>query len=148
MKDVSLSDKAYAYVSQMLKRGKLAPGAKLSERSLSQACGVSRVPMREAIRRLIEEGALFQKSQSGTYVSAFTRKDLIELYEVREAIECRQIRIAIPNMTNADRQAFANHAAALRKIIEKFRLSGQSILTGGRYGISVSGQRAVSGKGK
>lgn len=129
-KSCSLSDKAYAFISQMLKCGKLTPGEKLSERTLSQACGVSRVPMREAIRRLVEEGALSQRSQSGTYVNELTRADLIEIYEVREAIECRQIRIAIHNMSHADRISFANHAAAQHDIVKKFRQSQQAILSG------------------
>ena len=129
-KSPSLCEKAYTYVSRLLMRGELAPGAKLSERALSEACGVSRVPMREAIRRLVEEGALFQKSQSGTYVKSLTREDLIEIYEVREAIECRQIRAAIPNMSAKDRRDFAAHANAQREIAQRFRESGEQILTG------------------
>lgn len=126
----SLCEKAYTFVSRLLMRGELAPGAKLSERTLSLACGVSRVPMREAIRRLVEEGVLYQKSQSGTYVSALTREELIEIYEVREAIECRQIRAALPKMSEKDRRDFAAHANAQRRIAEAFRASGKSLLEG------------------
>lgn len=125
-----LCEKAYTFVSRLLMRGELAPGAKLSERALSLACGVSRVPMREAIRRLVEEGVLYQKSQSGTYVSALTREELIEIYEVREAIECRQIRAALPKMSEKDRRDFAAHADAQRRIAEAFRASGKLLLDG------------------
>lgn len=126
----SLCEKAYTFVSRLLMRGELAPGAKLSERALSLACGVSRVPMREAIRRLVEEGVLYQKSQSGTYVSALTREELIEIYEVREAIECRQTRAAIAHLTETDRRDFARHAARQREIANAFIASGQDLLSG------------------
>ena len=62
---MTLCDKAYNHLSRMLARGVLKPDQKLSERSVSLACGVSRIPVREAIRRLVEEGVLYQKSQSG-----------------------------------------------------------------------------------
>ena len=126
----SLCEKAYGYVSRMLMLGELAPGAKLSERALSAACGVSRVPMREAIARLVEEGALFQKSQSGTYVSTLTRRDLVEIYEVREAIECRQTRAAVDCLTDADRRKFADHAERQRRIADAFTASGAPLLKG------------------
>ena len=71
---MTLCDKAYNHLSRMLARGVLKPDQKLSERSVSLACGASRIPVREAIRRLVEEGVLYQKSQSGTYVARLDRQ--------------------------------------------------------------------------
>lgn len=125
-----LTKKAYVFLSKMLSRGELPPGSKLSERSLSEQCGVSRVPMREAIRLLIEEGALSQKSQSGTYVNALSRRDLIEIYEVREAIECQQVRASIPHMSSKDIEDLLLHVRRQHEIILQFRSSGENRLTG------------------
>jgi len=86
--------------------------------------------MREAIRLLIEEGALSQKSQSGTYVNALSRQDLIDIYEVREAIECQQIRAAIAHMTASDMDELTSHVHRQHEIILRFRDSGEPILTG------------------
>lgn len=125
-----LVKKAYAFLSRMLLRGEFPPGSKLSERALSEKCGVSRVPMREAIRLLIEEGALTQRSQSGTYVNALSRDDLIDIYEIREAIECQQVRAAIPRMTPRDRETLLHHVRSQHEIAEKFRASRQPRLVG------------------
>ena len=66
-----LDERAYEFVSGLLASGELKPGQKLSEPSLASACGVSRTPMREAVRRLIAEGVLNQVPKSGTYVCGF-----------------------------------------------------------------------------
>ena len=126
----NLSTKAYEFLSRKLARGELAPGQKLSERTLAAEIGISRIPMHEAIRQLIDEGALFAKSQSGTYVSAFDRQTLVDIYEVREAIETRQAAAAIPHMTERDRRTLRTHVATQRKIADAFRASGEDILCG------------------
>ena len=74
----NLNEKAYSFVTRLLSRGELKPGQKLSEPSLAAACGVSRTPMREAVRRLVEEGVLYQVVKSGTYVTGFGAKDVCD----------------------------------------------------------------------
>lgn len=82
----SLNQQAYDFICSRLASGDLKPGSKLSEPSLAAACGVSRTPMREAVRRLVEEGVLYQREKSGTYVSRFAADDISDAYEIRAVI--------------------------------------------------------------
>lgn len=127
---MTLCDKAYNHLSRMLARGVLKPDQKLSERSVSLACGVSRIPVREAIRRLVEEGVLYQKSQSGTYVARLDRQQIVDAYEVREAIETYQLRKAMPRLTDAQKRRLSESCDAQLAIIRKFRASGKPVLSG------------------
>ena len=107
---MTLCDKAYNHLSRMLARGVLKPDQKLSERSVSLACGVSRIPVREAIRRLVEEGVLYQKSQSGTYVARLDRHQIVDAYEGRPG-DCPHNKTwglpqKIPPLTNPSFMAF------------------------------------------
>lgn len=86
-KELSLSQRAYAHLQQKLLSGELQTGSVVSEQSLASEIGMSRTPMREAIRALEREGILEQVPRFGTIVRKLERRDLIELYELREAIE-------------------------------------------------------------
>ena len=94
----NLNEKAYAFVSDLLARGELKPGQKLSEPSLAAACGVSRTPMREAVRRLVEEGVLYQVIKSGTYVTGFGAKEVSDAYEIRSVIESAMLEEAVDRL--------------------------------------------------
>ena len=82
-----LRDHAYKQIHGMLLAGELAPGQTVSEQSLARKIGISRTPVREAIRRLEQEGVLEQAPRVGTIVRQPKRRDLEELYQLREALE-------------------------------------------------------------
>lgn len=67
--------------------GQLAPGTPLVETKLAQQFGVSRGPLREAIRELSEEGLLLNKPYVGTYVVEVSEQTLTEAYELRRVLE-------------------------------------------------------------
>lgn len=83
----SLADDAYSKLVELLISGKLEAGMKVSEKKLSAELGIGRTPIREAIRRLCEDGLFYQKPQSGTYIAVPDRQSLIDAYEVRLALE-------------------------------------------------------------
>ena len=83
----SIGEKAYLYLRGRILSGELAPGAALSEVSIARELGNSRGPLREAIRRLTAEGFLRQAPTGGSIVVEFSRRDVAELYELREALE-------------------------------------------------------------
>ncbi len=126
----NLNEKAYAFVSDLLARGELKPGQKLSEPSLAAACGVSRTPMREAVRRLVEEGVLYQVVKSGTYVTGFGAKEICDAYEIRAAIESFLLARAVPSLTKRDLAALERHCGKMRRAICAMRRAGMSIMTG------------------
>lgn len=126
----SLNDKAYAFITERLARGELKPGQKLSEPGLAAACGVSRTPMREAVRRLVEEGVLYQVVKSGTYVSGFGREDVSDIYEIRSAIEAALLARSVSNLTQADLAALERHCSRMHKAICAMRRAGMTVMTG------------------
>jgi DNA-binding GntR family transcriptional regulator len=82
-----IQEKAYSYLRGRILSGELAPGTPLSEVSIARELGNSRGPLREAIRRLTGEGFLRQSPLGGSVVVDFSRRDIAELYELREALE-------------------------------------------------------------
>jgi DNA-binding GntR family transcriptional regulator len=78
---------AYRFLHSRIVDGRLAPGEPISEVSLAKEIGISRTPVREAMGQLIAEGLLKQVPGRGAVVVQPTRADLVELYELREALE-------------------------------------------------------------
>ena len=67
----------------------IAPGTKLNVNSIASALGISRTPVAEAIMNLCEQGFVVSKPDtSGFFVIDLSLKDMIDLYDVRAAIEC------------------------------------------------------------
>ena len=81
------SDVAYEYLRQKIFNRELSPGARVRYGSLGTEIGMSATPIREAIGRLASEGLVELVPQSGAIVKRLTRKDAVEVFEMREAIE-------------------------------------------------------------
>src|SRR5260370_8022846 len=82
--------------------GRLAPGTELSEVALSRELAVSRGPIREAMGRVAAEGLVTVRPRRGVEVRSITPEEVIESYQVREALEVLAVRLAVPRMTDAD----------------------------------------------
>ena len=85
--DRSVREQAYLLIQQKITQGTLPPGAAVSEVALAQELGSSRTPVREALGQLVAEGLLEQTPNRGTVVVQLKRQDIIDLYELREALE-------------------------------------------------------------
>jgi len=92
-------EKAYEIIYQKILKGELAPGFRLSKRKMADLTGVSVIPVAEALKRLEDEGLVESKPQWGAFVTIPTRKKIIELYMLREAVECQVARILAETMT-------------------------------------------------
>lgn len=84
---VSTREQAFERILKKVTTGELRPGEAVSELSLARELGISRTPVREAISQLVMEGFLAQIPNRGTVVVQLRRADIVELYEVREALE-------------------------------------------------------------
>ena len=126
----TLSDRAYRLITKKLLASELVPGQKISEQQLASECEISRTPVREAVRRLTEEGVLYQIPSSGTYVARLDRHQLIDAYEVRMAIECFALERAIKNLTRENRQELRNACDAMHDIAVSLRSKKNQILDG------------------
>src|SRR5690606_23078002 len=107
----TLADRVFARLQDDIVRGELPPGTKLGETELAARYGVSRGPLREAIRRLESRKLLERIPHVGTRVAVLDASDLAEIYRVREALEGMAARLAAENMT-ADEIAGLNDLLA------------------------------------
>ena len=118
----SIREKAYLLIQQKIALGELAPGGAVSEIPLAQELGSSRTPIREALGQLVAEGLLEQTPNRGTVVVQFGRQDIIELYELREALEVYAVGKAArqPNTLQEFQRLrdFADEILVLRKELE------------------------------
>lgn len=98
----SLVDVVAERIEQAIISGTLEPGSKISEQALATSMGVSRGPLREAIRRLEGRKLLERTPNIGVRVAELSLKDLNEILQVREALESLACALAAKNMTDTE----------------------------------------------
>ncbi|NPV91837.1 MAG: GntR family transcriptional regulator [Firmicutes bacterium] len=82
--------------------GVLKPGERLMEMQLAEDLGVSRTPVREAMRKLELEGFVHTIPRKGIFVVDYTDKDIVDTFKVRLALEVLAVELAVPNITDED----------------------------------------------
>ncbi|MBM4330531.1 MAG: GntR family transcriptional regulator [Deltaproteobacteria bacterium] len=87
---------------ELITSGRLKPGEKLKEIEMANSLGVSRSPVREALRILELEGLVEITPRRGAYVHLITMEDVKDIYQTREMIEGFAGFLAVENMTNED----------------------------------------------
>ena len=101
LEDATLSGKTTAALREAIISGKIAAGEKLNEPRLAEQFNVSRGPLREAIRRLVAMGLVHHIPHQGATVVTLELDGIMELYEVREALEGKAAALAASNMSDA-----------------------------------------------
>ncbi|MDH5750163.1 MAG: GntR family transcriptional regulator [Rhodospirillales bacterium] len=101
---VLLADQAAEMIRSLISEGALGPGDRVNELELSQKLGISRGPVREAVRRLASTGLLEQEPNSGSRVISPDRDFIWELFTVRESLESLAARLAAERMTDEERK--------------------------------------------
>jgi len=89
-----LRDVVFNTLRQAIIKGELKPGEKLLEIALADQLGVSRTPVREAIRKLELEGLVVMVPRKGATVAGITKKHLMDVLEIRRALEELAIELA------------------------------------------------------
>lgn len=89
-------------VRELILSGRLGPGERIRQHELATDYGVSRLPVREALRQLENEGLVVQVPHSGARVSSISLAECAELYTLREALEPAVLAQSVPNLTAAD----------------------------------------------
>ncbi len=98
----SLHDEILVGLRRYLVEGNLADGARIPERLLCETMGVSRTPLREALKVLAAEGLVELLPNRGARVRAFTENDIRELFEVMGGLEALAGRLACEHVTDAE----------------------------------------------
>ena len=107
-----LGMKATEALRTMIRDGRLAPGTRLIETDLANLLGVSRGPVREALRNLEREGFVAIAPDKGAVVNEWDNADLLALYDVRNPLEVQAIR----RRPSATRQCVAGFARIARPL--------------------------------
>lgn len=82
--------------------GRLPPGVQIVQDTLAAELGVSRVPLREALKILEGEGQVTYVAHRGYFVTELSLSDLLEVYRIREILEIEAITLAVPQLTAED----------------------------------------------
>ena len=93
-----LRDIVFQTLRNAIITGELQPGERLMETQLGERLGVSRTPIREAIRKLELEGLVVMVPRKGAQVAQFTEKDIQDVLEVRAALEALSAKLACKRM--------------------------------------------------
>ncbi len=94
---VALSDAALESIREAILSGRLKPGERILESHIATQLGISRAPVREAIRQLKSEGLLVSLPHRGTYVIQFSAQDAYEIYTLRAVLEGLAVSLVAAN---------------------------------------------------
>lgn len=115
-----LRDVVFQTLRQAILKGELQPGERLMEIKLAQLLGVSRTPIREAIRKLELEGLVVMIPRKGAAVANITEKDTKDVLEVRRTLEMFAVEVACERIT-------PEQLAALKEAAKAFEASKGSM---------------------
>jgi DNA-binding GntR family transcriptional regulator len=130
MPPLTLRQRAYRHLREQLVCGQLRAGTQLSEPELAKQLGMSRTPVREALRQMENEGLLEYEPRFGATVRMPDRDELGDMYAVREALESYAAAEAARSMSPRDIQAVQRAFEEMSGISNEFRRSGKSVLEG------------------
>jgi DNA-binding GntR family transcriptional regulator len=117
----SLVDVAYVALRDGITAGSLPPGTRLRELALAKELSISTTPVREALRRLDREGLVRHSPNRGVVVAELSQREIVELFDIREILECAAVQRAA-TMTFRDvraAQAIIAAAAQLAPVPER-----------------------------
>ena len=109
-----LRDVVFNTLRQAILRGELKPGERLMESQLANKLGVSRTPIREALRKLELEGLVNMVPRKGAEVADITEKSLRDVLEVRKALEELSVQLACEKITEEEIEE-------LKRVAERFK---------------------------
>ena len=113
-----LRDVVFQTLRQAILKGELKPGERLMEIQLAQKLGVSRTPVREAIRKLELEGLVLMIPRKGAEVAQITEKNMQDVLEVRKALEELSVQLACERITPEQVEEMKMAAEDFRKVLK------------------------------
>lgn len=127
----SVRQRAYIHIQRKIAAGQLRAGQPISELALAAELGISRTPIREALGQLAAEGILEQSPNRRAVVVKLTRQDIVDLYELREALEVYAVgKVARYPVGRAEIQRLQSLADSIRELKEELERSGKPDLDG------------------
>lgn len=121
---VTAQDSALRALRTDILTGQLKPGDQIVQETLAERYGVSRVPLREALKMLESEGQVAYYPHRGYFVAELSVDDLLELYRLRSLLESEAITHAVPAMSDED----VEDVATLLSLVDAASSAGDVLL--------------------
>jgi DNA-binding GntR family transcriptional regulator len=114
-----LREMVFESLREAIIQGRLKPGERMMEIQLADEMGVSRTPIREAIRKLELEGFVVMVPRKGAYVSGISVKDIVDVFEVRAALEALAAGLAAERITPDEQEELERSLVAISEVSSK-----------------------------
>ena len=114
-----LREMVYEELKMQILKGSIIPGTRMMEVELAEEMGVSRTPIREAIRKLEKEGLVTIEPRRGAYASMISTEDMVEILEVRQDLEGLAAYFAADRMTDAQMEALRQVSASYDDAVKR-----------------------------
>lgn len=101
----SAAEPIYDALKAQILSGEFPGEMPLRQDNIAARYNVSKIPVREALRRLENEGLVIFRPRRGAFVRKMTDPEVLHLMDIRVALECRALELSIPNMIDADSKA-------------------------------------------
>ncbi len=124
-----LNDKAYTAIKDKILSHELEPGTRLIDSQLAEKYGISRTPVRDAIRKLAEEGLVVPCGRKGYAVFQPTRQDIMEIYELRLILDHALVRKLINQVIPSDYARYMEILNEIESRVKKNMENGASDFT-------------------
>ncbi len=119
-----LREIVFESIREAILDGRLKPGERVMEIQLAEKLGVSRTPVREAIRKLELEGLLIMEPRKGAYVADVSLKDVIDVLEIRASLEGLAASLAATRASEEEIEILKEKSAQFKECIEKNDVQG------------------------
>lgn len=112
-------EEAYLYLHKALRVGRYKAGERLIPEDIAAEIGMSRMPVREAFRRLAADGLVTLRPNRGCVVAGLTLDELNEAFEIRSVLEGLAVRLAMPKLT-------AEHFEEMDRLLLRMERAGEA----------------------
>lgn len=118
-----LREIVYEELKMQILTGKITPGTRMMEVELAESMGVSRTPIREAIKKLEQEGLVIIEPRKGAYASQISVKDMVDILEVRQDMEGLAAHMAAYRMTPKQMRELERISISYNKAVAESNVS-------------------------
>lgn len=138
---VTLPNRVYTILEEAILQGKIKAGERLIEEDLANALGVSRAPIREALRMMQKEGLIVISPRKGAVVNSISREDIAEIYEVSSTLEGLAVKIFCNRCTDEELAFLQQLYAGMEEQVRKKNIVQYRKLNRQFHGALISGSK-------
>ena len=125
----NLNDQVYEKIREEIITGQLSPGTRIVDLQIAERYGISRTPVRDAIQKLTKEGLVVTSGKKGYYIFKATRKDIVEIFELRLILDKAVIEKLVSDVMPSNYQNYLDVIRQIEERLKKGILEGPKAFT-------------------